>query len=53
MKIQEIFEMLLFLGVITIATCIFLFQGYLHYFAPCSQVKEFWLITLTPARCIN
>jgi hypothetical protein len=37
----------------TSAVIIAVLQGYLFLFADCQTVKENWLITQTPARCIK
>ena len=42
----------LYMLLIGCAVAITVFQGYLFFFAPCAQVKEFWTIVKVPGRCI-
>lgn len=28
-------------------------QFYLWFLAPCQQIKDYWFVTHTPARCLN
>jgi len=46
--ITIIFYILLFIGIVVLLG----FEIYLFYEAPCEEVKQWWLITRTPARCI-
>lgn len=39
---------LIILGIVLIAG-----QGYLFYFASCETVKDYWMLTHVPGRCIN
>ena len=46
-------EIILYVIGIIILVAIAIGQLYLFYFASCSTVKSFWLVTQMPARCIN
>lgn len=42
----------IFLLMVTFAIAALLADGYMFYLAPCSLVKDLWLIVQVPARCI-
>ncbi len=50
---KDSMEIVLVILIIGIAVLVGIFQAWLFIAAPCSTVKEFWMITQVPGRCIN
>ena len=50
--VEQILSVVVEIAVAALVVVFLAFQFWLWYFAPCDTVKDWWLITHIPGRCI-